>query len=243
MAIIISVEGTDGSGKQTQCELIKDNLTNAGYSVCTLSFPMYDNENSSSFFVKEYLNGKYGDISSNKTNEYSASMIFAMDRLISYMTDWSEYYKKYDFIIMDRYVESNLIHQGARIQEIPDLVRYIDWETDFEYNRLGLPKPDMTLFLNMTPEASSLLRENRLNKITKEKKKDIHEADKVYQLRSYRTAYAICDMCGWKKIDCVNTECVESLDDIKSVEEINKLCMDEIYSNTKVKRLIKRREN
>lgn len=241
MPIIISIEGTDGSGKQTQCELIAKSLNDAGYTATVLSFPMYDND--SSHFVKNYLNGDYGDINTNKTNEYSASLFFAMDRLISYMTDWSTKCKEYDFLIMDRYVESNMIHQGARIENIQDLVRFIDWETDFEHNKLGLPKPDLTLFLNMTPEASELLRKNRKNKFTGEKKKDIHESDKVFQLRSYRTACVISDICGWRKIDCTNTECIDSVKDIKSINDIHELCMNEIYSNPKVKRLVKRREN
>lgn len=241
MAIIISIEGTDGSGKQTQCEKIRNRLVNNNFTAVIMSFPAYDNE--SSTFVKNYLNGDYGSITDNKMNEYSASMIFAMDRMISYLTHWNAMLKRYDFVIMDRYVESNLIHQGARIKEIQDLIRYIDWETDFEYNKLNLPRPDITLFLNMTPEASDLLRKNRKNKITGETSQDIHESDKAYQLRSYRTAQVISDMLKWNKIDCTNTSNVKTTKDILSIDDITDKCMNAICKNSKVKRLIRKRED
>ena len=239
MPILITVEGTDGSGKQTQCNKLYEYFKSLGFKVKLLSFPMYDND--SSHFVKSYLTGKYGDLETTKINEYSGSMIFAIDRLISYITDWGNDYKDYDFIIADRYVESNLIHQGAKIESLSDLVRYVDWEQDFEYNKLRLPKPDITLFLNMPPEASELLRKNRKNKITNSDIQDIHESNHAYQLSSYTTSYTMCDLCGWKRINCTyNDNYVKSIDDILSVDAISSECISVILKNQKVKRLLKK---
>lgn len=237
MPVLITIEGTDGSGKQTQCDEICKYFSSLGFKVKTLSFPMYNND--SSHFVKEYLNGKYGDLKHMKINEYGGSLFFAMDRFISFISDWGKDYKDYDFIIMDRYVESNLIHQGAKIESLSDLVHYIDWEQDFEYNRLGLPKPDITLFLNMTPEASELLRKNRKNKMNQSDVKDIHESDMEYQMKSYTTAYTISDLCGWKRIDCTLSDYVSSIKDIKKISSITSECIDVILKNPKVKRIYK----
>ena len=237
--IIVTIEGTDGSGKETQCNEISKKLKSLGFTVKQLSFPMYNSD--SSYFVKQYLNGEYGDLSNTKINEYSGSLLFAMDRFISYITDWSNDIKKYDFIIMDRYVESNLIHQGSKIKSISDIIRFIDWEKDFEYNKLGLPKPDITLFLNMSPDASAILRKNRKNKINNSDNQDIHEADREYQLKAYHTAYTISDACEWKKINCTNKEYVKSVKDIKPINEITEMCINEIFSVPRVKRLLKKR--
>lgn len=239
MAIIITIEGTDGSGKQTQCERISKNLEELGFNVKKLSFPMYDND--SSHFVKNYLNGKYGDISSNKINAYCGSVFYACDRIISYLTDWESEYEKYDFIIIDRYVESNLIHQGAKIKSKYELINYINWEIDFEYNKLKLPHPDITLFLDMLPDASEFLRNDRKNKITNKDKQDIHESDKQFQINSYKMACKISKICKWNKINCTNSNSIKSIKDIKTIDEITRLCMKEIYSNKKVKILLKKK--
>lgn len=235
-AVLITIEGTDGSGKQTQCSNIAKYFEDLGLRVLTISFPQYDKD--SSHFVKNYLNGDYGDIDSPDINEYGGSLFYAMDRYISYITDWKKNIRKYDIIIFDRYVESNLIHQGARINSIADMIRYVDWETDLEYTKLGLPKPDITLFLNMPPEASELLRKHRKNKITNEDKQDIHESDKSYQLKSYRVACVMSDMLNWTKIDCVNKDYVKTLKDIKNIDEITNLCIEQLLTNSRIKRLV-----
>ena len=217
--LIITIEGTDGSGKETQCNKLCKYLNNNGINAKVISFPQYDNH-VSSYFVKEYLSGTFGNINNNLLNVYSASIMYAMDRYISYITDWKNY--DVDVLIMDRYVDSNLIHQGAKISNLSDLVRFIDWEKDLEYNRLGLPIPDITFFLNMPPEASELLRKNRKNKITGGDAQDIHEDNIEYQNKSYQTAFTICNLCDWERIDCSKVPYVTTTSDIYTPVTISK---------------------
>lgn len=234
--IIITIEGTDGAGKETQCKKLYDYLTKKGLHAEIVSFPQYNND-VSSHLVKEYLSGTFGDVTDNRLNVYGASILYAMDRYISYiMGAWVDSTEDsiIDVLIMDRYVDSNLIHQGSKIDSLSDLVRFIDWDKDLEYNKLGIPEPDITFFLNMPPEASALLRKNRKNKITGASEKDIHEKDLNYQNKSYQTAFTICDLCNWEKIDCVKTSYVKELSDIYTPATISrKICkkVDELIEN------------
>ena len=217
-AFMVNVEGTDGSGKETQCKKLLKYFEKRGYKTKMISFPMYDNE--SSTFVKKYLNGEYGKVNDNIINEYGASVLFTLDRYISFITDWKKIYDTYDVIILDRYVESNIIYQAAKMTNIDDIINYVRWELDFEYNKLKLPKPDITFFLNMPPEASTLLRKGRKNKITNGDTQDIHESDSNYLMKVYQTASLLYQSCSWVKIDCVKSPYVKNKKEICTPDEI-----------------------
>ena len=140
--MIVNIEGTDGCGKKTQTDLLFNYLKEKGYKVKKISFPNYDSESSS--LVKMYLRGDFGE--NNNLNGYQASMFYAVDRLATMININVE---DYDFVLFDRYVPSNMIHQSTRIKDQDELDRFLDWVVDLEFEKLNLPKPDKTLFLDV----------------------------------------------------------------------------------------------
>ena len=153
--MIIDIEGTDGSGKKTQTDLLFNYLINQGYKVAKISFPNYESE--SSALVKMYLRGEFGE-NANDINGYQASALYAVDR---FATMSKINIDDFDYVLFDRYVPSNMIHQSTRIQDEYELNEFLDWISDFEYGKLRLPKPDKILFLNVPIEISMRLARAR----------------------------------------------------------------------------------
>lgn len=222
MGMLIAIDGVDASGKQTQTERIYERLLAEGIRVRKISFPAYDKP--SSVLVKQYLNGEYGK-KADDINAYAASMLFAADRFSTYRTDWRRDYNDGVIIIADRYVSSNMIHQAGKLEDISEKNKFLDWIYDLEFNKLELPKPECTIFLDMPTEYGSKLMQNRSNKITGEMKKDIHEADNEYLKKSYNNAFYISKKFGWEIVSCVKNGRIRTIDDIN----------DEIYNIVKEK--------
>lgn len=221
---LIVIEGLDSSGKATQVEKLYLRLLFEGQKVKRISFPNYNSE--SSTLVKMYLNGSFGETASD-VSPYAASSFYAVDRYASYMTNWKRLLDAGQFVISDRYVASNLIHQAAKFETNEEKDAYIEWETDYEHNKLGLPKADFVLFLNMPPELSIKLMEQRANKFTGHMEKDIHEKDAAYIQQSYQNAkYIIQKNPDWKVISCADAN-----GNLRSIEDIN----EEIYALVKEK--------
>lgn len=214
MGMLIAIDGVDASGKETQSKLLYEKLLSDGKRVRRISFPMY--ESNSSYFVKEYLSGSYGKNPSD-VNAYAASMLFAADRFATFRTDWGKNYLNGDIIIADRYVTSNLIHQAGKIADKKEKKAFIEWEEDFEYNKLGLPRPDITVFLDMPTEYAEKLMSGRSNKITGGEKKDIHESNTEYLKASYKNATDISDMLSWERISCVENGRILTPDEISAL--------------------------
>ncbi|MBQ8540178.1 MAG: deoxynucleoside kinase [Clostridia bacterium] len=218
---LIVIEGVDCSGKETQTENLYNNLKNKGHKVMRISFPDYESD--SSALVKMYLRGDFGK-SAYDVNPYTASAFFAVDRFASYKTKWGEFLKD-GIVIADRYVTSNMVHQASKMATVKEKEEYINWLYDFEYERMGLPKPDMVLFLDMPPEISARLNEARKNKITGEDVKDIHESDLEYLKASYENAHFVATHQNWRRVDCAPNNNLRTIEDIsremlKVVEEI-----------------------
>ena len=219
---LIVIDGLDGSGKQTQTKLLKERLEKENYNVVSTSFPNYDSKPGE--LVKLYLSGDFGDV--NSVNAYQGSLPYAIDRYYSYIKDdWGKKYNEGYIILCDRYMTSNLIHQSPKLNE-NELLPYIDWIKDLEFNKLNIPKPDMVVYLDVPVEASLKLMENRKNKFTNEDKKDIHESNKEYLKNCYEVVKKVCELEKWEKVNCTNNL------EMRSLESIN----DEIYE--KVKKLI-----
>jgi len=225
MGKIIVIEGTDSSGKATQAELLYEHLKKAGNNVIKLSFPDYESD--SSALIKMYLNGDFGKTADSVSPEI-ASIFYASDRYASFKTKWQNFYKKKDSIIVfDRYVTSNMVHQAAKIDDIPKKEEYLEWVYKLEYEIFGLPRPDKVIFLKMPPEKAAELMKNRPNKITNEQKKDIHESDIEYLKKCYENALFVSQKYNWEEIDCV--EC----GDIKSMEQIKYEIIEKLESGRK----------
>ena len=189
------IEGLDGCGKSTQFELCSKKLAADGISVKPISFPDY--EQPSSVLVRMYLDGKLSD-SADDINAYAAASFYAVDRYASFKQFWEKDYLEGKFILAARYVTSNLIYQMSKLDK-EYWEEFTDWLYDYEYERLGLPKPDKVLFLDMPLEVSQKLLAARYK--GDESKKDIHEADMEYMKRCREAAYFSAEMLGWEMID------------------------------------------
>lgn len=197
--LIVIEAGSDASGKETQSILLKNRLESEGYKVRKITFPNYDNK--SSTLVKMYLAGDFGS-SPSDVNPYAASTFYAVDRFASYKTDWKEFLEDGGIIIADRYTTSNMVHQASKYESIEDKNVFLDWLYDLEFEKMGLPKPDEVIFLNMEIEVSLKLIENRSNKITGESEKDIHEKDSEYMRKTYENSLWVAKKYDWKMISC-----------------------------------------
>ena len=171
---LIAIEGLDGSGKATQAKLLAGYLAAQGLAVREVSFPDYGSD--SSALVKMYLAGQFGQ-HPDDVNAYAASSFYAVDRYASYKKDWGSFYENGGIIIADRYTTSNAVHQAVKCapQEREAFLRWLD---DFEHDKLGLPRPDLVLYLDMpTERAVEMLRRREGETHTKG---DIHETDGAY---------------------------------------------------------------
>lgn len=205
---LIVIDGLDGSGKATQSKLLAQRLNDLGYRARTVSFPDYDSD--SSALVRMYLGGQLGD-SPDDVNAYAASSFYAVDRVASYINSWGRDYAGYDYMIADRYTTSNIIHQMAKLPE-DEREDYVNWLFDYEYNRLGIPAPDMVIFLDVDPDVSQKLIYGRYK--GDESKKDIHEKDFAYLLRCRKSAMYAIENLGWISVECSQNGSMRTIEDI-----------------------------
>ena len=211
MGKLIAIDGLDGSGKTTQCQLLCDELKAQGKNVRLISFPNYESVGST--FVKLYLDGKLGD-HPDDTNPYAAATFYAVDRYFSYRTEWKDFYSEPDSVIIAaRYTTANAVHQLSKLDR-DEWDDYLGWLFDFEYSKLGLPKPDLVLFLEMKPEISQELIRRR-NEETGSTG-DIHEKDSEYLSACYKAALYSSDKMGWDRIQCYDGKEPLSIDEIQS---------------------------
>ncbi len=215
---LIVIDGLDGCGKSTQFELLSKWLAENNISCRSISFPDYDKP--SSTLVKMYLGGEISK-SPDGVNAFAASTFYAADRYISYKLYWEESYKNSDVILASRYVSSNAIHQMVKLDE-KDWDEYLSWLEDYEYCRLGLPRPDKIIFLDMPFEVSSRLITSRYE--GDESKRDIHEADEAYLRSCRKSALYAADKCGWEIITCNDGNSPLSIETIS--EKIRKAVSD-----------------
>ena len=193
---LIVIEGLDGSGKATQAQKLTEALTESGERVMKVSFPDYESD--SSALVKMYLNGEFGT-DPNAVNPYAASSFYAVDRFASYTKNWKDFYLGGGIVVADRYTTSNAIHQCAKLPE-SEWEGFIQWLFHYEYELLGIPTPFRTIYLRVDPEVSQKLMTGRY--AGDETKKDIHEANLAYLMRSRRAADYCADVLGWDVVNC-----------------------------------------
>lgn len=205
------IEGLDGSGKQTQSELLVKRLKEEGYNVLRASYPNYKSD--SSALVKMYLNGDFGN-NAEDIDPKVASTFYAVDRYATYKKEYEEFYNNGGIILADRYTTSNMVHQAGKIADDEERKKFLDWLWDFEFNLYGLPVPTEVFFLNMPTEYALKLMENRKNKITNKDKKDIHERNPEHMKNAYMEACKLSKKYNWEEIKCIKDEEIRSIDDI-----------------------------
>ena len=226
MGKLFVIDGTDGSGKQTQFAKLQERLTKDGIEYKTVSFPNYDSPSSS--LVKMYLSGEFGK-NAKDVSPYIASTFYAADRYATFKTGYQEYYDQGGIILADRYTTANMVHQAGKIQDKAERKKFLDWLWDFEFKLYGLPIPTEVFFLNMPVKKSLELMENRENKFTHEAQKDIHESDVNHLIDAYNAACDVAKDYNWYEIHCVRNG------ELRTIEDIHKEIYNEIKTHIKIK--------
>lgn len=216
---LVVIEGLDGSGKSTQFEIIDNIFAQNNIPHKSISFPEYDKP--SSALVKMYLGGEFSK-NAKDINAYAASSFYAVDRYASFKLYWEDAYNNGDFILASRYVTSNAIYQMVKCEK-SEWDSYLKWLSEYEYDRLGLPKPDLVIFLDMPVEISQKLMTGRYD--GDESKKDIHEVNVEFLKSCRETALYTAKKQGWKIINCSDGEAPLQIDVItdKIMTEIRNL--------------------
>jgi len=217
MGKLIVIEGTDGSGKSTQFRMLSERLEADGISFRHIVFPRYKEE--SSALIRMYLGGQFGDKPSD-VNAYAASAFYAVDRFASYKMDWGQWYEEGGLVLSDRYTTSNAVHQASK-EPAEKQAQFLQWLYDFEYDKLGLPRPDLTIYLDVpTDFTEKLLRHREADTNTKA---DIHEKDMSYLATCRNTGRKAAGFYNWTVIHCVKDGAMRSIEDIHN----------EIYAHVK----------
>lgn len=185
--VFIVIEGSDGSGKGTQYKIISDRLKEAGHTVATYDFPQYAQE--SSYFVREYLNGNYG--SADDLGAYGPSLFFALDRFQAAQSIKKDLAAG-KVVLANRFIGSNLAHQGQKITDDAERTKYYDWLYGIEFDILGIPKPDLNIVLVVPAVIAQQLVDQKEQRSYTEKKRDIHEADINHLNRAVAAYEQLC---------------------------------------------------
>lgn len=212
--VFIVIEGTDGSGKGTQFNLLVDKLTKDGYDVATFDFPQY--EQPSSFFVKEYLNGNYG--SAEDVGPYTGSLFYALDRYQA-APAIREALDAGKVVLANRFTGSNMGHQGTKFANHEERRGYFIWLDNLEFQMLGIPRPDKSFVLRVPAETAQQLVDQKADRLYTEKKRDLHEADLSHLERAVEVYDDLCNLFpkDFQRIDCVRSGKLLSIDTIQDM--------------------------
>ncbi len=197
--MLIVIDGTDGSGKATQTELLLKRLRKEKIAAKALDFPQYQ-----SLFgklVARYLKKEFGAL-----DPYIASVLYAANRL-EFKEKIREWLAQGNVVILNRYTSSNQIHQAAHISSPIQRKEFVKWIGKMEYEIMGLPKPDGVVFLNVSPEIAYKLvakKDAKSRKYIQGAKRDWLESDLEYQKRALKQSFSMLDQnYTWTKIDCI----------------------------------------
>ena len=213
---IIVIEGLDGSGKATQSKLLLEKLSRR-FAVKKLSFPDYESDGSAP--VRMYLGGEFGDDPSC-VNPYAAASFYAVDRVASYLKNWKKDYEDGTLFVLDRYTTSNMVYMTSKLSE-DKWKDFIGWLSDFEHEKLSLPKPDAVIYLDMPTEVSQKLMSKRYN--SDESKKDLHEKNVEFLNSCRKSALFAAEDQGWAVIPCSENGEPRTIEDISN-EVYSKAC-------------------
>ncbi len=191
---LIVFDAIDGAGKTTQVKLLVKRLRKSGKRVLVTDFPQYEK----SFFgkmVRRYLQGEFGN--AKQTNPYLISLLYALDRFEA-KEKMQRYLDNGGIIVSDRYSPANKIHQASKIKNKKDKQKFIKWLDTMEFEVLGIPKPDLVLFLDVPPTVTKKLMVSR-------GARDMHEIDGSYQRKSYNESRELVRRFKhWRRIQCMS---------------------------------------
>jgi dTMP kinase len=210
--VFIAIEGTDGSGKGTQFERLAKRLAGEGHNVATFDFPQYDHP--SSFFVREYLNGRYG--SAEQVGPYTGSLFYALDRFQA-APAIRQALAEGKIVLANRFVGSNMAHQGTKFHHAEERRGYFIWLDNLEFEMLRIPRPTMSFVLRVPAGIAQKLVDQKDARNYTEKKRDLHEADLQHLEKSVEV---YDDMCRLFPKDFVRVECTDA-DRLMTIDEIS----------------------
>ncbi|OIO41158.1 dTMP kinase [Candidatus Pacearchaeota archaeon CG1_02_31_27] len=215
----IVIDGIDGSGKATQTNFLVERLKKEGFAVEVADFPQYGKK--SAALVEEYLEGKFGKV--NDVDPYIASLFYACDRYEASfkIKKWLEEGK---IVVANRYISSNIGHQGAKLEDGKEKNEYFEWLENMEFNIFKIPKPDLTIILYVKPEIGQKLVDQKANyrDYLGEKKRDIHEENLKHLIDASNSYLYAARKFNWIVIDCLEKN------HLKSKEEIHNLIWEKI---------------
>lgn len=200
----IVIDGIDGSGKATQTKLLKEKLEKEGQKVKVIDFPRYENN----FFGKligQYLSGVYGDFI--QMDPRVASVLYAADRFES-SEDIRKWLDDGYFVLADRYVSANQIHQGGKIRSKTERKKFLNWLEDMEYSVFKISKPDLVIYLDVPFEISQYWLKQKVAKRKKESylkngRKDVAEDNLIHLKDSRNSALSLAkENKNWVKVSC-----------------------------------------
>ena len=204
---LIVMEGAcDGIGKSTQYDKLRNKLNELGYKVISHHFPSYD-----TFYgklVEAYLAGKFGSI--EELSPYFINSLYAIDRACAWNLELKEAYDSGAIVLLDRYTTSSIIYQSTTFNSTSERKKFIDYVSDYEYNKLGIPKPDMVLFLDAPFDLVTELRQQRVN--YEGNSHDIHESNIEFMKKVYENAEDIAVYLKWERINCVKDNKFKNID-------------------------------
>lgn len=211
----VVIEGTDGSGKGTQFKELQKRLDDQGVVYETFDFPQYGQP--SAYFVEQYLTGEYG--TPDDIGPYRGSTYYAMDR---YQASFKmrEALESGKWVIANRYVGSNMGHQGGKIAGDEERKKYFTWLDDFEFNIMGIPKPDLNVVLHMPAEqAQKLVDQKAQREYLGDKKRDIHEDDLNHLKNAVRVYSEITELFpdAFTKIECVDGDRLLAISEVSDL--------------------------
>lgn len=195
------IEGSEASGKYTQLQILAERLAKAGYDVVTFDFPQYQRE--SSYFVRQYLSGAYG--TAEQVGPYTASVFYALDRYAA-KDAIHEALAAGKIVLANRFVGSNMAHQGTRFSHPEERRGFFVWLDNLEYQMFQIPRPTKSYVLRVDPKTIAALLQKRA-KEQPERKTDILEADMTHIERSVEVYDDLCTLFpkDFIRIDCVRS--------------------------------------
>ena len=215
---LIVIEGaSDGIGKSTQFDLLKKRLEEDGETIVNHHFPTYNEYQGKP--VEEYLKGNFGN--PNALSPYFVNSLYAVDRAITYNLKLKKGLEDGNIILLDRYTTSSLIYQSALIEDIEEKKKFLDYVIDFEYNKLGIKEPNLTIFLYAPLEVINEMRRKRKEESGEVFEGDIHENNLDFMKKVYDNAIFVADYLNWSHVDCSDGKGMKSIEEIH--EEIYKL--------------------
>lgn len=219
---LIVIEGTDCSGKETQTKMLVEKLEKLNIKCVRLSFPMYDTPTGKivggPYLGKEYICDGWFDEGAVNVDPKVSSLYYAADRKYN-VGKIEELLNKGINVILDRYIYSNLAHQGGKIEEKKERMNMYNWLEKLEFELLELPKADIRVFLHMPYIVSCILKKDR------KEKADQHEASKEHLLLAESAYIEIAEIYDFKTIEC------NIGDSPKKIEDINEELYDYVYEN------------